>query len=199
MDTLSDIYYLMQLIVRQILIFLRDFIFRELTWFTLAEENFDNANSKILDVAPHPATDFFVLFTVCGLLFAFMILPTNSIKNEASNYDLNNIEMISTTFENSSPLWYSKPANSSLISYFHDCNSINPSRDTVPKQQNISHPSFSKCRVSLQSKASNYKVRSIRSRHSHKTQVNYLASQTIGREWLVRRTRSGHVYGKYPI
>ncbi|XP_029672247.1 uncharacterized protein LOC115240934 [Formica exsecta] len=201
MDNLGDIYYLVQLIVQQVLIFLRDFIFRELTWFTSAEDNFDNANSKILGIAPqHPAADFFVLFTVCSLLFAFMILSANSPKNEASDHDIINIETISTAFENdTSPLWYSKAANSSLINYFHACNSINPSRDVVLKKQNISHPAFSKCRGSLQSKTSNYNVRSIYSQHSRKKQMNHPSSQTTSREWLIRRTRSGHVYGKYPI
>lgn len=57
---------------------------------------------------------------------------------------------ISTVFENdSSPLWYSKTTNSNLISYFDACNSINSSRDMVLKEKNISHPIFSKCKVSL--------------------------------------------------
>ncbi|KAL6441826.1 hypothetical protein ACFW04_002327 [Cataglyphis niger] len=199
MDNLGDIYYLVQLIVRQILIFLRDFIFRELTWFMPAEENFDNANSRILGVAPqHPAADFFVLFTVCSLLFAFMILSTNSPKNEMSHHDIINIETISTAFENdSSPLWYSKAANSSLINYLHACNTNNPSRDIILKEQNILHPTFSKCRGSLQSKTLN--VRSIYSQNSRKTQVSHPSPQTTSREWLIRHTRSGHVYGKYPI
>ncbi|CAL1682500.1 unnamed protein product [Lasius platythorax] len=201
MDNLGDIYYLVQLIVWQILIFLRDFIFHEFTWFTPAEENLDNANSEILGVTPqHPAADFFVLFTVCGLLFAFMILSANSPKNEASYHDISNIETISTAFENDlSPLWYSKAANSSLISCFHACNSINPSRDIVLKNQNISHSAFSKCRVSRQLKTSNYSVHSIYSQHPQKKQVNCPASQATSREWLIRRTRSGHVYGKYPM
>lgn len=57
---------------------------------------------------------------------------------------------ISTVFkDDSSPLWYSKTANSNLISYFHACDSINSSRDMVLKKQNVSHPIFSKCKVSL--------------------------------------------------
>ncbi|XP_072760977.1 uncharacterized protein [Anoplolepis gracilipes] len=199
MDNLGDIYYLVQLIGQQILIFLQDFIFREFTCaFTSAKDTFDNANSKILDDAPqHSAIDFFVLFTVCGLLFTFMILSAPKI--EASNHDICNIETISTTFENNSPpLWYSKAANLNFINYFHAYNSINLSRDMILKEQNISHSAFSKCKMSLRSKTSN-SVRSIHSQHSQKTQMNYPTSQTIVREWLIRRTRSGHVYGKYPI
>lgn len=158
MDNLSDMYYLIQLIVRQILIFLRvgslppgsnplviekvltviflsyyyldrrccifvdndrvsvsyancyfslcarltlaqfyvlqNFVFREFTWFTPAEEDLDNAGSKIRTVAPqHPFADLLVFLAICGLLFAFMILSTNSPKNETSNYNTSNIEM----------------------------------------------------------------------------------------------------------
>jgi hypothetical protein len=71
----------------------QDFVFREFIWFASAEDDLNNADSKIRAIAPqHPVTDFFVFLAVCGLLFAFMILSTNSSKSEALNYDASNIE-----------------------------------------------------------------------------------------------------------
>lgn len=71
----------------------QDFVFREFTWFGPAED-LDNADSKIRAIAPqHPIADLFVFLAVCGLLFAYMILSTNSSKSEASNYNASNIEM----------------------------------------------------------------------------------------------------------
>lgn len=70
----------------------QDFLFREFTWFAPIED-FNNADSKIRAIAPqHPAVDLFVFLTICGLLFAFMILSANSPKSEASSYDTSNIE-----------------------------------------------------------------------------------------------------------
>ncbi|XP_029173801.1 uncharacterized protein LOC114942576 [Nylanderia fulva] len=198
MDNLGDIYYLVQLIAWQIFIYLRDFIFYEFTWFTPSAENHDD--SEIL-TPQHPAAEFFVLFTVCGFIFAFMILSGNSSKNEMSNHGIYDIETISTTFKNDpSSLWYSKTANLNLTNYFHACDLINSSHDIVLKKQNISYPTFSKCRMSRHSKTSNCSVSSVYPQHFQKTQVkNYPSAQATSREWLIRRTRSGHVYGKYPI
>lgn len=124
-----------------------DFIFREFTWFASAED-FDNADSKIRAIAPqHPAADLFVFLAICGLLFAFMILSTNSPKSEASSYNTSNIETTSMTFEEDpSSFWYSK--TEALTNYFHACgDSIGPSRDVVFKMQNISRPVVSNIRM----------------------------------------------------
>ncbi|EGI62707.1 hypothetical protein G5I_08966 [Acromyrmex echinatior] len=70
-----------------------DFVFREFTWFAPAEEDLNITSSKIRAVAPqHPATDLFIFLVICGLLFTFMILSTNSPKSEESRYNINNIE-----------------------------------------------------------------------------------------------------------
>ncbi|XP_012219232.1 uncharacterized protein [Linepithema humile] len=198
MDNLSDAYYLIQLIARQILIFLRDFIFREFTWFAPMED-FDNANSQIRGApSQDAAADFFVFFTVCGLLFAFMILSANSPKNEVSNYDTSNIEAISMAFkEDLSSYWYSRSVSSDLINCHHACgDSISLPCNIIPKMQSILRPTIAKSRMSSRSKNLNY---SVRPGYSHQTQTGRRASQTTSREWLIRRTRSGHVYGKYPI
>ncbi|KYN35079.1 hypothetical protein ALC56_10548 [Trachymyrmex septentrionalis] len=100
MDNLIDVYYLIQLIVWQILIFLRDFVFREFTWFAPAEEDLDNTSSKIRAVtSQHSAADLFIFLVICGLLFTFMILSTNSPKSETSRYNINNIEKLTFIIE----------------------------------------------------------------------------------------------------
>ncbi|XP_011635870.1 uncharacterized protein LOC105426368 [Pogonomyrmex barbatus] len=269
MDNVSDVYYLVQLIVRQIWIFLQDFIFREFTWFASTEENLDNADSKIRAMPQqHPIADLFVFLAICGLLFAFMILSVNSPKNEASD-DTSNIETISMTLEEDpSSFWYQRTTRSSLISCHHACgDSIGPSHNVVPKIQNISSPIISNTRISAPSldppqqkiidqstsspscdfnpSSSNlcnntndnfngiadeiarlfksnlgnaflfHEINSLSSylnplasrisrarlsyvKHTRKTQTGRV-SQTTPRDWLIRRTRSGHVYGKYPI
>ncbi|XP_018317205.1 uncharacterized protein [Mycetomoellerius zeteki] len=202
MDNLIDVYYLVQLIVWQILIFLREFIFRKFTWFVPAEENLDNISSKIRAVAPqHPAADLLVFLVICGLFFTFMILSTNFPKSEASRYDINNIETISMALgEDQSAFWYS---TTELTNCFYACgDSIGPSCDIVPKMQNISSPVISNTRVlqRKESRISHYDAHSSHIiNHSQKTQASRSVSQTIPRKWLIRRTRSGHVYGKYPI
>ncbi|XP_024889633.1 uncharacterized protein LOC112466016 [Temnothorax curvispinosus] len=128
-----------------------------------------------------------------------MILSANSPKSGVSSYDTSNIEMISMALEEDpSSFWYSKTVG--LTSCFNACgDSIHPSHDVVSKMQNISRPAISNTRVSPQSRISSYKARSSCIKHSQKTQAGRLVSQMTPREWLIRRTRSGHVYGKYPI
>ncbi|XP_018398167.1 PREDICTED: uncharacterized protein LOC108776138 isoform X1 [Cyphomyrmex costatus] len=201
MDNLIDVYYLIQLIVRQILIFLRNFVFHEFTWFAPTEEDLDTTSSKIHAVAPqHPAADLFVFLVVCGLLFAFMMLSMNSPKSEESRYDISNIETISMTLEEDpSSFWYS---TAELTNCFHACgDSIGPSCDTVPKMQNISRSVISNTRMlqRTESRISHCNTHSNHIKHSQKTRANRPVSQTMPREWLIRRTRSGQVYGKYPI
>ncbi|XP_018371396.1 PREDICTED: uncharacterized protein LOC108766548 [Trachymyrmex cornetzi] len=201
MDNLIDVYYLVQLIVWQILIFLRDFVFHKFTWFAPVEEDLDNTSPKIHAVAPqHPAADLFIFLIICGLFFTFMILSTNYPKSEASHYDINNIETISTALEeDQSSFWY---LTTELTNCFYACGDlIGPSGDIVSKMQNISRPIISNTRISQhkESRISHYNAHSSYINHSQKTQANRPVSKTIPRKWLIRRTRSGHVYGKYPI
>ncbi|XP_012538377.3 uncharacterized protein LOC105837821 [Monomorium pharaonis] len=204
MDNLGGVYYLIELIVKQILIFVRNFAFREFIWFASAEEDsLDNENLKTRVIEPHNSiADFFVFLAVCGLLFIFMIVSTNSSKNEASNYDASNIETISMALEEDpSSFWYSRTAGLTT-SCFHACgDSIGLSCD-IPKMRNISHPVISNTKVlpHKESRVSNHNARSSYIiKHSSKTQTGHPIYQTTSREWLIRCTRSGQIYGKYPI
>ncbi|XP_011876479.1 PREDICTED: uncharacterized protein LOC105566797 isoform X2 [Vollenhovia emeryi] len=172
----------------------QNFVFHEFTWFAPAEEAFDNEDSKIRAVAPqHPATDLLVFLAICGLLFVFMILSSNSPKNGAPSYDTSNIET-----EDPSSFWYSRTAG--LTNCYHACgDSIAPSRDVASKMPNVSRRAVSNAKMSPQSRSLNYNARSCYSKHSQKTQASRPVSQMTPREWLIRRTRSGHVYGKYPV
>ncbi|KAL0110498.1 hypothetical protein PUN28_013837 [Cardiocondyla obscurior] len=200
MDNFGSVYYLLQLIVRQILIFLREFIFHEFTWFAPVEETFHGSDSKIrAATSQQPITDVFIFLAICGFFFLFMILSADPIKSGGSSYDRNNIETISVALEEDpSSFWYSKTAG--LMSCVHACgDSIDPSRNVISTIQNISRPAISNIRVSSQSKLSNYNARSNYLKHSQKTPAGRSVSQVTPQEWLIRRTRSGHVYGKYPF
>lgn len=52
-----------------------------------------------------------------------------------------------------------------------------------------------------QSNSSNFELRASHSQHSQSTQTSerILQQASKNRDWLIRRTRSGHVYGKYPM
>ncbi|XP_014476325.1 PREDICTED: uncharacterized protein LOC106745327 [Dinoponera quadriceps] len=217
MDNLRDAYHFVQLIAQQILIFLRgnekpanrislsqDFIFHEFTWLAPAEEDLDHANLKIRGVAPQPAgpvADVVVLLAVCGLIFAFMILSANSPKNEMAR----RIEPTPMSYDaEATSCWPRKPTSSRMVVRCHhaSCDNSVDSRDVVvTERQRISRPSRSSASAA-EPRLSNHKARSDRPkcpRACVRTQSSRLVVQTMPREWLMRRTRSGHVYGKYPV
>ncbi|XP_032668090.1 uncharacterized protein LOC116842660 [Odontomachus brunneus] len=200
MDNLRNVYYFIQLIARQILIFLRDFIFYKFAWFVTTEEDCDNANPKIRAVTPQHAdtvSDLVVLLAICGLLFAFMILSANSPKNEASNCEMiRQVEAMPMAFEDETTFFCSSLANSQLT---RCCDSPVDSRDVVVETREISRPAVSKSNVSTARRPSEHYARSSHPHKCAKTQTNCLVAQTTPRKWLVRRTRSGHIYGKYSV
>ncbi|RLU21829.1 hypothetical protein DMN91_006205, partial [Ooceraea biroi] len=171
-------------------------VFRELT---STSKNFDDASSKIRNVTSQQSADVLVFFAICGVFFAFMILSASTPKNQVSSYDTSNIETISTAFEED-PSWYSSSSSTNSMNCFHACgDSIGSSRDIVSGVQDLPCPPVCENRISPRSGTSSHNVRhSSHSQNLKKRRLNHLVSQTIPQEWLIRRTRSGHIYGKYP-
>ncbi|XP_043281533.1 uncharacterized protein [Venturia canescens] len=210
MENLSDMYYLIRFIVGRIFVYLRDIILHELSWFPDENGDIDASEAK---ARGHPfsrkaVADFVAFFTICAVFGSFFVFSTKCNKEEQSAYDpprpvsaesegepLELLEDDEYTICNT-------PVGSSHQNAWGDA-----TMGELDVERPLSRQKFGgRSRVPFLSKKRNGKpsmieLRGTHSQHSQSTQTNerLLQRVTNKRDWLIRRTRSGHIYGKYPM
>ncbi|KAL2712420.1 uncharacterized protein V1478_017943 [Vespula squamosa] len=197
MGNISDVYYLLQLILPEVYVYIHDTVLRELPWLGESnDDDMDNLELKTRNIPKHISSDLITLPFICVLLFIILIIFEKFFKNESNHY----ASATNISIPNDLPMVY---ANSRITDPLHSCG------DTFFSQEILrsSSPLQSICRKSQQPKNLNLpgssimKVHSEHLQQSQSTQTNLriLSKATKSQEWVVRRTRSGQIYGKYPI
>ncbi|KAF7398558.1 hypothetical protein HZH66_006455 [Vespula vulgaris] len=198
MGNISDVYYLLQLILPEVYVYIHDSILREFPWPNESNvDDMDNLESKTRNNIPkHISSDLITLPFICVLLFIILIILEKFFKNDSNHY----ASATNISIPNDLPMVY---ANTRITDPLHSCG------DTFFSQEILqpSNPLQSMCVKSQQSKNLNLpgssitKVHSEHLQHSQSTQTSLriLSKATKSQEWVVRRTRSGQIYGKYPV
>ncbi|XP_033336015.2 uncharacterized protein LOC117226114 isoform X1 [Megalopta genalis] len=206
MDHLGNFYYLVQLIVQQVFVYLRDLI-RYKVWLTADDENLDSFDSKLQGLSFRNLTADLVAFSViCIVLFILVNLTSKCEKAEdPDSYAFAGIEtIISDLVPDRVPVDLEgslcRVSNASSVR-FEACGDSMFHRGRIP-ERNFSHESFSRMHRSNRRrprcilKKSIFGLTGNQLHNSQSTQTHKLASKP-NQKWFVRRTRSGLVYGKY--
>ncbi|XP_024938729.1 uncharacterized protein LOC112494058 isoform X1 [Cephus cinctus] len=210
MNNLSDVCYVFQLIVHQIFVYLRDFILNEFSRFTVESQDVEGSTKSQGSLSRHALADFVAFFTLCGFLGIFVLISAKSSKDDEEFVT----STISTTSRNmKKPQELPKDASyvippklaSASSSYCRASGDICFPNDpctrngykydvsviTCPRNANLTRSQFVAA-IRNQSKFT---------RHSQSTQTDERTFKRVAcvQDWMIRKTRSGHVYGKYPI
>ncbi|KAI4493901.1 hypothetical protein M0804_002077 [Polistes exclamans] len=194
MENVSDVYYLLQLVLPEIYIYIRDIVLRELPWLGKSNgDEMDDLESKARNNYPkNISPDLIALPCICALLFIILIIFGKVFKNDTSHYSsVTNVSIPNDHL----PMVY---ANSRITNPLHSCG------DTLFSQEILQ----SNIPLQLQrSKDLNFpgsSITKVRSEHSKNSQGTQTSPRVLNKsfkpqEWIVRRTRSGQIYGKYPV
>ncbi|KAG7210230.1 hypothetical protein KM043_011780 [Ampulex compressa] len=167
-------------------------------------EDFETTDYKVTSLmSKHIIADLAALSTICGLIFLFAIVSAKCDKDEEQSCVAITVETDSSEPEGYDLENPSRSARSKVGDHIHACGDSIHVQDRIPR----SYP-FVSSRATMQiSRDVNFIEKPIvgipesRERHCQGTQTKERAFEKTGfdRGWLVRRTRSGHVYGKYPM
>ncbi|XP_024938730.1 uncharacterized protein LOC112494058 isoform X2 [Cephus cinctus] len=188
MNNLSDVCYVFQLIVHQIFVYLRDFILNEFSRFTVESQDVEGSTKSQGSLSRHALADFVAFFTLCGFLGIFVLISAKSSKDDE--------EFVTSTISTTSRNMNSYCRASGDICFPNDpCTRNGYKYDvsviTCPRNANLTRSQFVAA-IRNQSKFT---------RHSQSTQTDERTFKRVAcvQDWMIRKTRSGHVYGKYPI
>ncbi|XP_015190827.1 PREDICTED: uncharacterized protein LOC107074168 [Polistes dominula] len=194
MGSVSDVYCLLQLILPEIYIYIRDIVLRELPWSGKSnEDEIDDLESKARsNNSKNISPDLIALPCICALLFIILIIFGKVFKNDTSHYpSITNVSIPKDHL----PMVY---ANSRITNSLHSCG------DTLFSQEILQSNIPLKLRQSKDLNLPGSSTTKVRSEHSQKSQGTQTSPRVLHKsfepqEWIVRRTRSGQIYGKYPV
>ncbi|KAI4504181.1 hypothetical protein M0802_000652 [Mischocyttarus mexicanus] len=189
MGNISDAYCLLQLILPEIYIYIRDIVLREIPWPGESnEDKMDDLESKTRNNNPkNISPDLIALPCICALLFIILIVFGKIFKNDSNHYpSVTNVSIPNDHL----PMVY---ANSRIKNPLHSCGDTLFSQEILQLQRSKD--------LNFPPSSSVMKVRSELFQNSQGTQTNprVLNKFFKPQEWMVRRTRSGQIYGKYPV
>ncbi|XP_017885007.1 uncharacterized protein LOC108627922 [Ceratina calcarata] len=205
MDNLSDIYYLVRLIIRQVSIYLRDLILYKFFWMAANADEFEAAETKLRGLTfRNMITDIVAFSVICVVLFLLVLLSSKCEKEDGQLYTATGIETVSVNLPED-PFRVSD-TSSTTLDCFHACgDSAYPRRPRIPKR-NYSDEDVVRVRSNSEKRKTRIQKKSIFAltaailpQNSQSTQTTDKLFVRTSQRWLIRRTRSGHVYGKYPI
>ncbi|XP_076240957.1 uncharacterized protein LOC143183318 [Calliopsis andreniformis] len=202
MDNLSDVYYLMQLIIRQIIVYLRDLIHYKFFWLAVTNNDFDAPDTKIRSITSRNITADIMAFAIlCTVLFLLVMLTSKCEKDRQQRYASIDTETVSGDLQED-PYCISN-ASSSSTTCFHACGDSHWTRGRIIKR-NFSDEDVSRVRSSnrnptgiLKKSIFGLNVNQLQTSQSTQTRENIFHRTT--EKWLIRKTRSGQIYGKYPV
>ncbi|CAL7951005.1 unnamed protein product [Xylocopa violacea] len=205
MDNLSDIYYLVRLIIHQVSIYLRDLILYKFFWMATNNDDFVDSDTKLRNLTfRNVATDIVAFSVICVILFLLVVLTSKCEKNEGRLYTSAGIETVTMDRPQQDLPFCVSNTSAGTIGCFHACGDSICSRGRIPKR-NYSDEDISRVRTSNEKRLTKIPKKSIfglsvvQPQNSQSTQTTDKIFVRNTQKWLVRRTRSGHVYGKYPI
>lgn len=205
MDNLSDIYYLVRLIIRQVSIYLRDLILYKFFWMAANTDEFEAAETKLRGLTfRNMITDIVAFSVICVVLFLLVLLSSKCEKEDGQLYSAAGIETVSVNLPED-PFRVSD-TSSTTLDCFHACgDSVCPRRPRIPKR-NYSDEDVARARSTSEKRTTRIQKKSIFGltaailpHNSQSTQTTDALFVHSNQKWLIRRTRSGQVYGKYPI
>ncbi|XP_029037646.1 uncharacterized protein LOC114873457 [Osmia bicornis bicornis] len=200
MDNLSDIYYLVQLIVRQVFIYLRDLILQKFFWIAAINDDFDASDTRFRGLTFRNLTADIVAFSVlCSVLFILVMFASKCEKDCRQLYASAGIETV-TAGLSENPYCVSSTSSTNC---FHACGDSICTRGRIPKRnfsdEDVIRVRSAKKRTTTIPKRSIFGLNSIQPQNCQSTQTMERIYQKSSQKWLIRKTRSGQIYGKYPV
>ncbi|XP_068984138.1 uncharacterized protein [Bombus flavifrons] len=201
MDNLSDIYYLVRLIIRQVSIYLRDVILYKVFWMA-TNDNFDSSDTKLRITLRNITTDVVAFSIICAVLFLLVVLASKYEKDENQLFTPVGIETVTVDHPQNS--FCVSNTNSNTTNCSHACgDSILPrrriSKRNFSEEDIIRVRSCSEKRTTRIPKKSIFGLTMCQPQNCQSTQTTREILHKNNQKWLIRRTRSGHIYGKYPV
>ncbi|XP_033214740.1 uncharacterized protein LOC117171490 [Belonocnema kinseyi] len=206
MNNLTDMYYLLQLIIRNVFAFLRDILIKELPRLltsTIKVENIENSKIRTPSAIKHVTADFAAFFIICAFLGVLVFLSAKCTKEDEDNrFSHKRTETISADFPDDPIYHLPRSLITKAIKYYHDRGDEyfseegeSPRRDNYIYEHDYSH------RKNLSTSSIFANQSDNNSQYSESTQKGWRNLKKVNKSqhWLIRKTRSGHVYGKYPI
>ncbi|XP_034936107.1 uncharacterized protein [Chelonus insularis] len=178
--------------------------------FVYLKEIFSREFSQLSPVSKQVIADFAALFIVCAVVIVILLI---SSKLSNKNYDENIIHTEILQPENSQVINLTEEAGENNHESIYDLSRFNhgwgdgpaatPQKSAPRRRRVIRQKPRPYCipNGGNTSRHSGFSVKLTQSQHSqssqrkNRTQTSLSSSQT----WLIRRTRSGQIYGKYPI
>ncbi|XP_076545475.1 uncharacterized protein LOC117609389 isoform X2 [Osmia lignaria lignaria] len=207
MDNLSDIYYLVQLIVRQVFIYLRillysfqDLILQKFFWIAAINDDFDASDTRFRGLTFRNLTaDILAFSLLCSVLFILVMFASKCEKDCRQIYTSAGIETV-TAGLSEDPYCVSSTSSTNC---FHACGDSICTRGRIPKRnfsdEDVIRVRSAKKRTTSIPKRSIFGLNSIQPQNSQSTQTMERIYQKSSQKWLIRKTRSGQIYGKYPV
>ncbi|XP_017760542.1 PREDICTED: uncharacterized protein LOC108551053 [Eufriesea mexicana] len=201
MDNLSHIFYLVRLIIRQVSIYLRDLILYKIFWMA-ANDEYNTSDSKLGVTLRNLTTDILAFCVICIVLFFLVLLASKCEKDETQLFTSAGIETVTVDLAED-PFCISNTSSSTTNCILACGDSIYP-RGRIRKR-NFSDEDMSRVRSCSKKRVASIPKKSIfglavsQPQNSQGTQTTDKIFQNTTQKWLIRRTRSGNIYGKYPI
>ncbi|KOC69401.1 hypothetical protein WH47_09359 [Habropoda laboriosa] len=194
----------------------QDLIIYKFFWLATGNDDFDLSDTKLRNLTlRNITTDIFAFSIICLVLFLLVVLSSKCEKNESQIYAPTGIETLVVELFRRKKEFYNGltvdlpddpfcHSNASSTNCFHACGDSLCSRGRIPKR-NFSDEDVTRVRSSGEKrtmripKKSIFALNSIQPQNSQSTQTTHKIYHQTTQKWLIRRTRSGQVYGKYPV
>ncbi|XP_076679995.1 uncharacterized protein LOC143375103 [Andrena cerasifolii] len=203
MENLSDVYYLVQLIVRQIFVYIRDLILHKFLWLATNKDHLEASDSKLRSLTSRNITaDILAFGILCTVLFFLVVLASKCEKDHGARYASAAMETCPSLDMHEDSRCIS--SSSSTTCFLHACGDGKSPRGRFTKR-NFSDGDFARVRSGTRMhptsilKKSIFGLSAAQPQSSQSTQTTVQILQKTNHRWLLRRTRSGQVYGKYPV
>ncbi|KAF7993091.1 hypothetical protein HCN44_005872 [Aphidius gifuensis] len=210
MDQDNDLFDILQLLFQRLYVYIRDFpeiIQKEfLSFFQKAEIQEPELNDYSFSLSKYSIADLLAFYTICAVLGILIVVTTrnNRIPESCIDYTPSptpeiNVPLVDLT-EDDTPDRDSLYELPRLAHPWGD--SIAEPERLIPQRIYFYQPKTRPYCCSIESRPSHI---SVRSTSSHQFQTTRAKDQLYQRQsnnindWLIRRTRSGQIYGKYPI
>lgn len=207
MDNFENIYHQIQIIFQKILVYLRDLIIHEFP--NLISPNESNGTmdeikelkNRLTSSIQHNFVDLATIFILTSFTVVLIILSVKGNKDDSDDYFIDKSSKNRFIMDLPEDLIYDFPKNwNSEINnnYYRDRG------DEYFSEGNESPKKENRCKKKYKSRKNSNNTPSIYGDYAdinseYKQRTENMKNKLNRQLWLVRKTRSGQIYGKYPI
>ncbi|XP_057319015.1 uncharacterized protein LOC130663669 [Microplitis mediator] len=207
MEQIKDLFYLLQIICQRTFTYLKDIVLTEFIPFVVDLSNFEVREHKIryLTFSKQAVADLATFIIIFALFATFLYLSTqysDEIEHCTPEIDPppENPPVVDLTEdENDRDSVYEMPT----VNYPWGDGSTGPEK-IIPRRKNLTQRKSRPYCISTdnESTRSAISIKMTQSQHSHLAPTDskiFNRPADFTNSWIIRRTRSGQIYGKYPV